>query len=124
MSIFTYLAAMLSKLLTGEGQLALILKNQEKIMATLQDVQNRLDSLTAAVAPFPGSLASISAAITNVAGDIQALKDQIGQAPVGITPEEADGVVSQLDGIVTNLTAAANGLQQVSTDLQAVADAQ
>jgi ABC-type transporter Mla subunit MlaD len=123
-NIFNYLAALLTHGQDHGSQLHRMLHNQRIIMAQLADVQQKLDALTSKVGEIAPALESIGAGITNVAADIQALKDQIGTAPVGITSEEADGVVASLDTTLSNLGTAVEGLQSAAASLQTVADAQ
>lgn len=101
-----------------------ILQKQEQLMATLADVQARLDALTAKVGEIAPVLTQIGDGIAGVAADIQALKDQIGAGTPGITPEEADAVVASLDTTISSLGDAVTGLQSAAASLQAVADAQ
>ena len=124
MNIVTYLSSLLTHGMAHSTALHSLHIGQEHIMATLTDVQTRLDTITASVAEIPGTLTSISDGIANVAADIEVLKAQIGTAPIGITPEEADGVVGTLDTIQTNLALAVAGLQSAASSLQAVAAAQ
>lgn len=123
-NIVTYLVSLLTHGQNHGNKLDRLLRGQTHIMAQLADVQARLDALTTKVGEISPSLTQISEGIANVAADIQALKDQIGQAPVGITAEEADGVVASLDQTLTNLGTAVDGLQSAAASLQAVADAQ
>ena len=124
MSVVSYLAAILSRVLGFDSELSQLRKGQLEIMATLQDVQAKLDAVVAKVGEFGGPLSAISAAVDNIAADIQALKDQIGQAPVGITPEEADGVVAQLDTILGVLGSVKDQADALAASTQTVADGQ
>ncbi len=93
-------------------------------MATLADVQARLDALTTSVGQIAPELQNISTGIADVAADIQALKNQIGSGTPGLTAEEADAVVANLDNTLTTLGAAVSGLQAASSSLSAVAAGQ
>ncbi len=123
-NLVSYLASILGHTLGHKDSLADIRKGQLQIMATLADVQAKLDAVNAVVAGLPVPISQIADAVANVASDIQTLKDQIGQEPAGITPEEADGVVVGLQGTLDALQVARSGLEQVAASLQTVADAQ
>jgi hypothetical protein len=68
---------------------AVIIKNQNKIMATLEQ--------------FEAALARIDAATTDIAADIQSLKDQIAGA--GLPAEVENSVLARLDTIAGQLEA-------------------
>jgi hypothetical protein len=68
---------------------AVIIKNQNKIMATLEQ--------------FEAALARIDAATTDIAADIQSLKDQIAGA--GLPADVENSVLSRLDTIAGQLEA-------------------
>lgn len=124
MSVLGYLAALIRHCLDHGCELKELRKGQQQIMATLADVQAKLDAVTAAVGGFSGPLSAISSSVENIAADIQALKDQIGAGTPGITPEEADGVVSQLDTILGGLSSVQEQANALATSAQTVADGQ
>jgi DNA repair exonuclease SbcCD ATPase subunit len=142
-NLISYLASLVNsnreverKLGKHDRRLDQILANTETIMATGQDLKNRINELVAGLAKIAeAQLAQAAAqeaqarALTNVASDIQALKDRIGTGEPGIPAEEATEVDGLLGNLVTTVTSAADAATQgaaastqIAQNLQALAD--
>jgi len=97
----------------SDGKLDLIISNQNKIMATIQDIKAQNDALIAAVADEDTVIDSAVVLITGVATAIQALKDQLAAAIAANDPVATQAVLDSMTATVAD----------INTKKQALADA-
>jgi hypothetical protein len=118
------LADVVERQIRADKKLNKLVAGVDSIMATLQEVQQKLDGLTSKVGEIGPALGRIGQGIDGVANDIQTLKLQVGSGTPGITPAEADGVVAQRTTMGTALGEAVTGLNSAADMLQGIASEQ
>lgn len=84
-------------------------------MATVQDLQTKVDGLTSALTGVQDLVASET---SQVATDFQALRDQItaAQAAGGITPEQLDAVAASIDAASTKVSDLGTAVTGIDAD--------
>lgn len=135
MSILDYVAGILWRaeeirsrlrhLIAGQVRVEKLLRqltDQGELMSvTLQDFNDRLQTLLGTNATLGEIVTRLANDTANIAADIQRLKDQIGTGEAGLSPADAASLLSGLDDVNTKLGATAAALSGASDALAAAA---
>ena len=86
-------------------------------MATVQDLQTKVDGLTGALT---GVQDLVAAETAQVAADFQALRDQLAaaQAAGNITPEQLDAIAASIDAATTRVADLGAAVQNVDAPVE------
>lgn len=89
----------------------------DRIMATMEEIQAQLEAIAAQQTATQTELSETHAAVDNMAQDVAALLDLVGQpGSGGLTPEQTDEVRNRLSAILDAATL-------ITTEATAVSDA-
>lgn len=94
-----------------------VLRRLHNLQGEGRTMAGRIDDINALVEQINNRTNEIGSDVGSVAARIQALKDQIeNQAENGLTPEQAQDVVTQLGAVADGLTPIADQLTALASD--------